>query len=63
MADGAANNLRYQVVVNGEGQYSIWPAGREVPDGWRPEGQEKTEDECIAYIERVWTDIRPLSVR
>jgi MbtH protein len=53
----------YQVVVNGEEQYSVWPAGRDVPAGWRADGPEGTEDECVAYIERVWTDMRPLSLR
>jgi MbtH protein len=53
----------YQVVVNDEEQYSVWPSGRNVPEGWRCEGPEGSKDECIAYIERVWTDMRPLSLR
>jgi MbtH protein len=54
---------RYQVVVNDEEQYSIWPADREVPVGWRAKGMMGPKDECLAYIESVWADITPLSVR
>jgi MbtH protein len=56
-------NARFQVVVNHEEQYSIWPAGRELPAGWRAEGTEGTRAECLAHIEQVWTDMRPLSLR
>jgi len=53
----------YQVVVNDEEQYSIWPAARELPIGWRSAGKQGTKSECLAYIEEVWTDMRPLSLR
>ena len=53
----------HQVVVNHEEQYSIWPVDRELPAGWRPEGTTGTEQECLDHIERVWTDLRPLSAR
>jgi MbtH protein len=53
----------YQVVVNHEEQYSIWPVGRELPLGWSGVGKEGTKAECLAYIEEVWTDMRPLSLR
>ncbi len=51
------------VVINEEEQYSIWPAGRELPAGWRPGGFTGTEDECLAYIDETWTDMRPASLR
>jgi MbtH protein len=51
------------VVVNHEEQYSIWPAARELPLGWRAEGKQGSREECLAHIEEVWTDMRPLSVR
>jgi uncharacterized protein YbdZ (MbtH family) len=54
---------RYVVVINHEEQYSIWPAGREIPLGWRAAGKAGTKAECLAYIEEVWTDMRPLSLR
>jgi MbtH protein len=53
----------YRVVVNHEEQYSIWPAYRELPLGWREVGKEGLKDECLAYIEAVWTDMRPLSLQ
>jgi MbtH protein len=53
----------YQVVVNDEEQYSIWPTGRAVPAGWHIEGLSGTEDECVAHIEQVWVDMRPKSLR
>ena len=57
------NEKTHMVVVNLEEQYSIWPADRPVPAGWREEGKQGSKDECLDYIEQVWTDMRPLSVR
>ena len=54
---------QYRVVVNHEEQYSLWPATRELPLGWRDAGKEGTREECLAHIEEVWTDMRPLSLR
>jgi MbtH protein len=54
---------RYLVVLNHEEQYSVWLADREVPAGWRAEGTAGTRDECLDHIEKVWTDMRPLSLR
>ncbi|HXJ43318.1 MAG TPA: MbtH family NRPS accessory protein [Bryobacteraceae bacterium] len=53
----------YKVVVNHEEQYSIWFADREPPPGWREVGSRGSKRECLAYIDRVWTDMRPLSLR
>ncbi|MDQ3802459.1 MAG: MbtH family protein [Acidobacteriota bacterium] len=53
----------YKVVVNHEEQYSIWPADRENPLGWNDAGKTGTKAECLAYIEEVWADMRPLSLR
>ena len=53
----------YKVVVNHEEQYSIWPAERENPSGWRDGGKSGSKEECLAYIKEVWTDMRPLSLR
>jgi len=57
------DTLRYRVVVNDEEQYSIWPEGKDAPAGWREAGKAGTKGECLAYIETVWTDMRPLSLR
>jgi MbtH protein len=53
----------YQVVMNDEEQYSIWIADRELPAGWRSVGEAGPKRQCLDYIERVWTDMRPLSAR
>ncbi|MBT3830743.1 MAG: MbtH family protein [Chromatiales bacterium] len=53
----------FKVVVNHERQYSIWPQDRDSPLGWDEEGKEGTKAECLAYIEEVWTDMRPLSLQ
>ena len=53
----------YKVVVNHEEQYSIWPAERENPNGWKDAGKSGLKDECLAYVKEVWTDMRPLSLR
>ncbi len=57
------NKTIYKVVINHEEQYSIWPANRENALGWQDAGKEGLKDECLAYIEEVWTDMRPLSLR
>ncbi len=53
----------YEVVMNHEEQYSIWPVDREVPLGWKTVGKQGNKQECLDYIEEVWTDMRPLSLR
>jgi MbtH protein len=57
------NDPRYLVVHNDEEQYSIWEAGSEPPAGWHRAGFSGTKPDCLAHIERVWTDMRPRSVR
>jgi MbtH protein len=54
---------QFGVVVNHEEQYAIWPVGRAVPAGWRAEGFSGPKAECLAHVDRVWTDMRPLSLR
>lgn len=64
MSDDSRDDSRiYKVVVNHEEQYSIWPADRENALGWRDVGITGSKAECLAYIEEVWTDMRPLSLR
>ena len=63
MSDETQDTTVYTVVMNDEEQYSIWPADRELPLGWKAVGKQGTKAECLAYIEEVWTDMRPLSLR
>lgn len=53
----------YKVVMNHEEQYSIWPADRENALGWNDAGFAGTKQECLAHIQQIWTDMRPLSLR
>ena len=63
MVTNDREDSKYEVVVNHEEQYSIWPADRDPPRGWRAVGFAGRKEECLDYIEEVWTDIRPLSLR
>jgi MbtH protein len=59
----AIDTVFYKVVVNHQGQYALWPTGRDNPPGWRDCGKSGSTAECLSYIEDVWTDMRPLSLR
>ena len=54
---------RFVVLVNHEEQYSIWPADLPVPAGWRDTGKRGDKAACMAHVDEVWTDMRPLSLR
>jgi len=58
-----SDRYHYKVVVNNEEQYSIWPVDRQNPPGWCDEGKQGPKADCLAHVELVWTDMRPLSVR
>jgi len=53
----------WKVVISLEDQYSVWPASKEIPFGWRDAGKEGEKEECLSYIKEVWTDMRPRSLR
>lgn len=53
----------YKVVVNEEEQYSIMIDKRENALGWRDEGMTGKKDDCLRYIEKIWTDMRPLTLQ
>jgi MbtH protein len=52
----------HRVVVNHEEQYALWPADKAIPEGWS-QVFEGGREACLEHVERVWTDMRPLSVR
>lgn len=58
-----SSEIEYAVVMNDEEQYSIWPTFKDIPLGWQNVGKTGTKEECLDYIEEVWTDITPKSVR
>ncbi|GAA3399575.1 MbtH family protein [Paenibacillus hodogayensis] len=53
----------YQVLINEEGQYSLWPAFVDVPSGWQVVYERQSRHACLDYIGAQWTDMRPLSLR
>jgi len=61
--DVAAESAAWRVVVNDDGQYSVWPAGGTVPPGWRPVGAAGAKSACLERIAEAWTDLRPLRLR
>lgn len=52
----------YLVLVNDEGQHSLWPSFVDVPAGWRSVFGEDAREACLAYVDEHWTDMRPLSL-
>ncbi|MFK0167050.1 MbtH family protein [Rhizobium sp. NPDC090279] len=63
MSEMNGNRELFVAVMNGEEQYSIWPADKTLPDGWKATEMTGSREDCLAYIDRVWTDMRPLSLR
>jgi MbtH protein len=57
------DTTEYTVLVNGEEQYSLWPERKAIPEGWRAAGKRGSRDECSRYVDGVWQDMRPLSLR
>jgi len=55
-------NREYRVLVNDQGQHSLWPAFREVPPGWKTIGLEGNRQVCLDWIAANWTDMRPRSL-
>ena len=55
-------NGEYCVLVNHEGQYSLWPSFRTVPSGWTAVGPTGDRRTCLDWIEANWTDMRPRSL-
>ncbi len=53
----------YDVVINHEEQYSIWPSDREMPLGWKSVGKTGLKPDCLGFVKEVWTDMRPLSLQ
>jgi MbtH protein len=63
MFEDKDDRITYRVVVNIEEQYSIWPAERDIPSGWRDAGKAGNKEECLSFIADIWTDMRPLTLR
>mgnify|MGYP006224923287 CR=1 FL=1 len=53
----------FVVLINDEGQYSLWPAAKNSPKGWKEAGCSGGKAECLEYVEKNWTDMRPVSLQ
>jgi MbtH protein len=53
---------RYLVLVNDEGQHSLWPNFAAVPAGWTTVFGEDSRQACLDYVTDSWTDMRPISL-
>lgn len=63
MSEDSDDARTYAVLVNAEEQYSLWLQDLAIPAGWRGTGKVGTKQECLDYVQSVWTDMRPLSLR
>jgi MbtH protein len=52
----------YHVLVNDEGQHSLWPSFIAVPQGWTIVHKSESRAACLEFINRNWTDMRPNSL-
>lgn len=56
------DDAKYVVLINDEGQHSLWPIFADVPEGWEVIFGEDGRQECLSFIEKNWTDMRPKSL-
>lgn len=57
------DDIQFKVVANHQEQYSIWPEFKNVPAGWIAVGPQGHREECLQYVEKIWTDMRPKTLR
>lgn len=62
-APAIGNEREFVVVVNDEEQYAIYPCDRALPLGWRDAGRRGDRQACLTFIQEVWSDMRPKSLR
>ncbi|MCR6105083.1 MbtH family protein [Salipaludibacillus agaradhaerens] len=53
----------YMVLINEEGQHSLWPAVMAIPEGWHVVFSENTREACVDYVTHHWSDITPASLK
>ncbi|MBF6355623.1 MbtH family protein [Nocardia higoensis] len=56
------DTAEFYVLVNDEGQHSLWPIFAAVPTGWRIAHGAASREACLDYVEAHWLDMRPLSL-
>ncbi|MFI5497200.1 MbtH family protein [Actinoplanes sp. NPDC051859] len=55
-------NGTFLVLVNAEGQHSLWPEFADVPAGWTVVKTASPRQDCLDYVNENWTDMRPKSL-
>ncbi|WNV84693.1 amino acid adenylation domain-containing protein [Umezawaea sp. Da 62-37] len=53
----------FSVLLNEDGQYSLWPAALSPPAGWDVVHGDDFRQACLDHIEEHWTDLRPRGAR
>jgi MbtH protein len=61
--DDEINALPHIVLINHEEQYSLWRADMDIPGGWHQVWGPETRQACMDWVDKTWTDMRPLSLR
>ena len=49
----------FVVLINHQGEHSLWPAAAEIPAGWSTAFEQNRREACIEYINQNWMDMRP----
>jgi MbtH protein len=57
-----SDETKFFVLVNEEGQHSLWPVFADIPAGWKIVYGEEDRQDCLTYIEEAWVDMRPKSL-
>jgi uncharacterized protein YbdZ (MbtH family) len=52
----------YHVLINEEGQHSLWPSFIDVPEGWTIIHKSDSRAACLEFVDKNWTDMRPNSL-
>ncbi|MFD9220735.1 MbtH family protein [Streptomyces sp. NPDC060064] len=56
------DSAEFFVLVNGEGQFSLWPAAISIPGGWSVVHGKDSRQACVDYVDEHWVDMRPRSL-
>jgi MbtH protein len=57
------NDFDYKILLNEEGQYSLWPETKAAPPGWKESGPVGPKEEVLEWVKANWLDMRPASLR
>ena len=52
----------FVVLINDEGQYSLWPKFASIPAGWTVRFGPEIRQACLDFITTQWVDMRPNSL-